>query len=79
MKKILIIAPFLDVGGRERHINLIAKLLRDDYEVTVLSTNTPSFRSLAFNDLDICKCKILDKEVIKSNLFLLIGIIPSFL
>lgn len=79
MKKILIVAPFLDVGGRERHINLIAKYLRDNYKITVLSTHTSTFKSLAFNDLDMRQCKILDKAVINSNLFLFLLSLASYI
>ena len=73
IKKILIVAPFVDFGGREVYINQIAKFLSRNYKVHVLSTFAATENSMSFENLPKDDCHILDKEILKGNkvLFLL--------
>ncbi|MEX0996578.1 MAG: glycosyltransferase family 4 protein [Flavobacteriaceae bacterium] len=67
MKKILILAPFKNFGGREIHINLIAKCLSSFYEVHILSTSFATNNSFAFQDIISDNCHIINDEILKIN------------
>ena len=52
MKRILVIGPFGDFGGRELEAGFIVKTLGDDYHVRLCSTIFMSDRSQVFNFID---------------------------
>lgn len=67
MKKVLIVSPLLDFGGREVETNVIAHSIENSYDVTILSTRYASSRSMANVNLRKAKFTTLDKEFILSN------------
>jgi glycosyltransferase involved in cell wall biosynthesis len=70
MKKILIVAPFKNFGGRENHINLIAKCLNPYYDVHILSTSSATKHSIAFQDINRENCHIINELIINKNIIL---------
>lgn len=69
MKKILIIGPLGDYGGREVEVNLIAKSLQSLYHVNILSTTYFTTNSFVFNDLQNTSFKSLDLILYKKIKF----------
>lgn len=49
MKKILLIGPFGDFGGRELEVSFIASVLSSKYEVNICTTSSVSNKSQVFN------------------------------
>ena len=67
MRKILIIGPLVDNGGREVETNIIAKSLENDYDLTILSTVHATPKSIVGEGLKKTFFTTLDKEFIKTN------------
>lgn len=67
MRKILIIGPLVDNGGREVETNIIAKSLENDYDLTILSTVYATPNSIVGEGLKKTFFTTLDKEFIKTN------------
>lgn len=55
MKKVLLIGPFRDYGGRDVEINIIAKALSNDFNVSILSTGNMTGESVAIQNLENVK------------------------
>ena len=80
-KKVIIIGPLVDNGGREVETNIIAKSLENDYDLTILSTVYVTPKSIVGEGLKKTFFTTLDKEFIKTNFitnFSSIQINPSF-
>jgi glycosyltransferase involved in cell wall biosynthesis len=65
MKRILIIGPIGDIGGREVEVNIIARALENNYRVMVFSTGFMTQKSFAIEGLQNTDYKVLDKELFK--------------
>jgi glycosyltransferase involved in cell wall biosynthesis len=66
-KKVLILGPIGDFGGRDVEANIIAKSLEDNYQVTILSTIFMTINSFALKDLSKTKWKSIYKTLWQSN------------
>jgi glycosyltransferase involved in cell wall biosynthesis len=71
-KKILIIGPIVDFGGREVMTNLLAKSLKIVYDINVLSTVGMSADSEAILGLQPNEWSTVSSEIENSNLYLAI-------
>lgn len=71
-KKILIVGPFIDFGGREIEVRNIIISLSQKYDLKLISTAPMSKKSVAINGLDT-PWTTIHKEIYNSN-FLLKGI-----
>lgn len=65
MKRILIIGPIGDIGGREVEVNIIARALENNYRVIVFSTGFMTQKSFAIEGLQNTDYKVLDKQLFK--------------
>lgn len=65
-KKLLFFGPIGDFGGRDIEVNIIAKAVKDDYQVEVFSTIYISENSYAIQGLDI-GFNSFEKELYKNN------------
>lgn len=68
-KRIIILGPIADVGGREVEVNIIAKSLMNDYDVSILSTTYFTEKSATLNDINDISWTSLQKRLYKKNLF----------
>lgn len=69
-KKVYIVGPIGDFGGREVEVNIIAKALEYRCEVTILSTLYMTEKSFALQNLAKTKWKSIFKIIFQSNLFI---------
>lgn len=69
-KKILIVGPIGDFGGRDVEVNIIANALEEITVVTVLSTIYMSKKSFSIQDLRNTKWTSIEKQLYKKNIFL---------
>jgi len=69
-KKIVIVGPIADVGGREVEVNFIAKSLASNYDVKILSTAYITSESVALNDLTGVRWTSLQKKLYSKNLII---------
>ncbi|MFK8060227.1 MAG: glycosyltransferase family 4 protein [Polaribacter sp.] len=67
MKKVLIIGPIQDFGGREIETNIIAKSLKNNYDVNIISTSYITDASQALKNLQL-KANSLDKIIYKKHI-----------
>ncbi|MGJ5640608.1 glycosyltransferase family 4 protein [Formosa sp. S-31] len=64
MKKILILGPFGDYGGRDVEVNIIAKALCNNYKVRIVSTSYMTNNSFALNEIhEKVQSSTLDKII----------------
>lgn len=70
MKKVLIISPIVNYGGREVELNLIAKALMKFYQVSIFSTGAATNQSIALNGLKKVCFKSINQQVLRQNIFL---------
>ncbi|WP_066219250.1 hypothetical protein [Formosa haliotis] len=69
MKKVLIIGPIGDIGGRELETGFIAKTLSSVASVKILSTGNMTHNSQIFNFVSDKQIINLKKHLYNSNLF----------
>jgi len=62
--KILITGPISDFGGREIEVKLLSNVFLDN-EVTILSTTTITYKSMALNG--VSRLKSFQKELLKES------------
>lgn len=70
MKKVLIAGPISDFGGREVEANIIAKALKNDFDVTLFSTGYMTHKSAALQGLANVSWGSALKNVVKNNFIL---------
>ena len=68
-KKILFFGPIGDFGGRDIEVNIIAKAIKDEYQVEVLSSIYITKNSYALQGLDI-EFSSFEKSIYESNWYL---------
>lgn len=69
-KKIIISGPIGDFGGRDVEVNIIAKALEQDYDVTILSTGYMTESSFAIQGLSSVKWQSVWELLFLKNPFL---------
>tara|TARA_R110002096_G_scaffold256795_2_gene450110 strand:+ start:1015 stop:2181 length:1167 start_codon:yes stop_codon:yes gene_type:complete len=69
-KKILILGPISDFGGREIEVKNIMDTLIKDFQVDLLSTIPMTKNSVALLDNDIHRWSTIDKKIFNSNAFI---------
>lgn len=69
-KRILIIGPIVDFGGREVMTNLLVKALSNNYEITVLSTVTMTNKSIAVKGLKTNQWDVVSSNIFRNNLYI---------
>lgn len=79
MKKVLIISPIVNYGGRELEVNIIAKSLQKDFKLTIMSTHEATLNSQALNGLKEVAFYNLKQKITKDNIFLNIMAYSSYL
>lgn len=67
-KKIIILGPIADVGGREVEVSIIAKALVHKYDVNILSTSYITKNSFALKNIDNVKWNSLQKIFYSKNI-----------
>jgi len=70
MKKVLIISPIVNFGGRELEVNLIAKSLIEQFNLTILSSNEATNESQALDGLNKFSFSNLNQKITKENTLL---------
>jgi glycosyltransferase involved in cell wall biosynthesis len=70
MKKVLIISPIVNYGGREVEVNIITKSLIPHFFVSIISTNNATRQSEALKGLDSIPFATINQLVIKQNILL---------
>ena len=70
MKKILIIGPISNFGGREIEANIIFKSLEFNYNVSILSTSYIDDKSFALLDVNFANWNSIDKILFQNNLLI---------
>ncbi len=78
-KKILIIGPIGDFGGRELEAGFIAKSLEKNFEVTICSTGDLTMKSQVFDFVKKEQVCLVKRMAFKNNLILKISSFLSFL
>jgi len=68
--KILLIGPIGDFGGREVEVNIIARALENDLNVSILSTGYMTADSFALKNLKETKWESVSKKINTNNIFL---------
>lgn len=68
--KILLIGPIGDFGGREVEVNIIARALENDFNVSILSTGYMTDDSFALRNLKETKWESVPKKINTNNIFL---------
>lgn len=66
-KKVCIVGPFGDFGGRDVEVNIIAKVFEKSHQVTIVSTSYMTEKSFAFKNLTTTKRKLIFKNIFQSN------------
>lgn len=66
-KKILIIGPICDFGGREVEANIIARALEQDFDVCILSTGYMTSDSFAIKNLKKTKWGAVPQKIVANN------------
>lgn len=79
MKKVLIIGPIRDFGGRELEVGFIAYALRQKYEVTICSTGNLTKNSQVYHFNTKQKVVTLNQLLYKKHISLKVVAIFSFL
>lgn len=69
-RKILILGPIGDFGGRELEVNIVAGALKNDFDVRVLSTGYMTADSFALKNLNTIKWESVPKKIISKNYLL---------
>ncbi|MCF6279733.1 MAG: glycosyltransferase [Flavobacteriaceae bacterium] len=69
-KKIVILGPITDVGGREVEVNIIAKALMNDYDVSILSTTYITNKSAALKDINGLEWTSIQEILYEKNVFI---------
>lgn len=78
-KKIFIVGPIGDFGGREVEVNIIARSLENIHDVTILSTAFFTGSSFSLQNLNNTKYTSLDKLVYENNIYIRLSSILSYL
>ena len=68
--KILLIGPIGDFGGREVEVNIIARALENNFNVSILSTGYMTADSFALKNLKESKWESVPKKINTNNIFL---------
>ena len=66
-KKVLILGPIGDFGGREVEANIIARALEHDFDVCILSTGYMTSDSFALKNLKKVKWASVSKKIVSKN------------
>ncbi|CAM3733373.1 hypothetical protein FSS13T_22300 [Flavobacterium saliperosum S13] len=66
-KKILIVGPIGDFGGRDVEVNIIARALETAYDTTILSTIPMTAASFSLQELTNTKWKSVPESLFKNN------------
>lgn len=66
-KKIVIFGPIGDFGGREVEVNIIAKALQDNFDVTILSSTYMTENSFALNELQNVSWNCVSKSLYEKS------------
>ena len=69
-KNVLIVGPIGDFGGREVEVNIIARALENDFNVSILSTGYMTDDSFALRNLKETKWDSVPKKINTNNIFL---------
>lgn len=77
--KILIIGPIEDFGGRELEAGFVASVLKEEFEVSVLSTGNLTSKSQFHEIVDEIKITSLKKLLFERNIFLRPATLLSYL
>lgn len=70
MKKLLILGPIGDFGGREIEVNIISKALKNDFEVTLFSTGYMTEKSSALQGMSNINWSCTLKNLVNDNFIL---------